>query len=318
MKNPYYKYGVAIGYFFLIGFIAISLIFVTNEFNIFSNDHAGLFPENQKILLKTKELSTNNNSNRSFAYIGGTNDVVPILTYHRIIKSSDISKHHQIDGEINQMIVLKEDFEKQMLYLKENGYITLTLEELYLFFTNKINIPNKSVVLTFDDGYKDNYVEAYPILKKYNFNAVNFIITSKITKRKYTYTPDYVQYFSIKELKKAEDVFEYQSHTYNFHRQQKDAQNNLNSYLTSESTEKVSEDIQISVYNLNGENMAFAYPYGEYLPSTIGILKELGFKMAFTVENRIANRNNDHVYEIPRFSIFHDTSFDKFVEYVKN
>ena len=213
------------------------------------------------------------------------------------------------------MIVSKENFEIQMTYLKDNGYVTLTMAELYLFLTNEIDVPENSVVLTFDDGYKDNFIEAYPILKENDFNAVNFLITGTITKRVHPFNPKHVQYLSIKELNKACDVFEYQSHTYNYHRREHNLEKVEMAFLNSRTDEQVFHDIKTSIHNLNGENLAFAYPYGEYSPSTINILKDLEFKMAFTtVEQPVSP--DDHLYELPRFNVHHSTTFEEFLEFL--
>ena len=155
------------------------------------------------------------------------------------------------------------------------------------------------------------------LLKKHGFSAVNFVITGAVTKRVQPFTPKHVQYFSIKELTKACDVFDYQSHTYNYHRRENNIQKIEVSYLNSRTDEEVTEDIKNSIHNLNGENLAFAYPYGEYSPSTINIVKDLGFKMAFTTEDRAASPD-DHLYELPRFNILAATSFETFKEYVNN
>ena len=183
--------------------------------------------------------------------------------------------------------------------------------------TGEIDIPNNSVLLTFDDGYKDNYVEAYPLLKEHSFSAVNFLITGTVTKRVQPFKPSDSQYFSVRELANACDVFDYQSHTYNYHRRENNSQNIEVSYLNSRSDEEVSEDIKNSIHNLNGENLAFAYPYGEYSPSTKIIVKDLGFKMAFTTENRAASPD-DHLLVLPRFNILASTTFETFIEYVNN
>ena len=62
----------------------------------------------------------------------------------------------------------KEQFTKQMEYLHEEGYTTLTLPEFQAYMEEEIDVPKKSVLITFDDGFKDNYINAYPILKKYD------------------------------------------------------------------------------------------------------------------------------------------------------
>ena len=69
-----------------------------------------------------------------------------------------------------------------MKYLKENGYCTITLMNLYEYLKNNTPIPKKSIVLTFDDGYENNYTAMFPILKKYHFKATIFDITSNIDK----------------------------------------------------------------------------------------------------------------------------------------
>lgn len=240
---------------------------------------------------------------------------IPILTYHRIIEASSITEVHYIDGELNPMIILKEDFEQQMDYLKDHNFVTLSLAELYLFLTNQIDIPEKTVVLTFDDGYKDNFIETHPILKKNNFTAGNFIITSAITTENTAFNPEFVQYLSVKELEEACDVFDYQSHTHDFHRREVNEQDEEIAYLNSKTSEEVSDDIYTSIVQLDGENLAFAYPFGEYSSSTIDILKDLGFKMGFTTVHRAASRE-DSLYEIPRFNMFASTTFEEFKTYV--
>ena len=85
--------------------------------------------------------------------------------------------YHSIgEKNLNPMIIPTDKFSEQMKFLKENNYTTFTLDEVYNFFAGTIQVPKKSVVITFDDGYVDNYINAYPILKKYKFNATIFLI----------------------------------------------------------------------------------------------------------------------------------------------
>ncbi|QUW21932.1 polysaccharide deacetylase family protein [Sporosarcina sp. Marseille-Q4063] len=316
MKDRIPKLALASGFFTLLGALVFITIFIIKDYNLLSKEHAGLFPQNHQFPLNHCKTGSQKN-NRSFPFEGKQAETVPVLTYHRIIKESNISKQHYIDGALNPMVVTKEEFTKQMNYLKDNDFVTLTLPEVYLFLIGEMDIPDKSVLLTFNDGYKDNFVEAYPLLKKYDFTAVNFLITGAITKRVQPFNPESDQYFSTKELSKACDVFDYQSHTYNYHRRENNIQNIEVSYLNSRIDEEVTKDIEKSIHNLNGVNLAFSYPYGEYSPSTINIVKDLGFKMAFTTEDRAASPD-DHLYEIPRFNILAATTLETFIEYVNN
>ena len=83
-------------------------------------------------------------------------DRVPILMYHRIAS---------VPGDRNALP--EEKFEEQMRYLEENGFHSITVEELQAHFLHGKRLPKKPVVLTFDDGYEDNFSAALPILKKY-------------------------------------------------------------------------------------------------------------------------------------------------------
>lgn len=308
------KVTVAFGFLFLVSFIFIGFGFFINKYDLLAKEYKGAYPEDKELGIEACTKGSEQEI-RSFRVDGEGAKSIPVLTYHRITEENDLSKRHYIDDEINPMIVTKENFSKQMKYLKEHGFVTLTLQELYAFLTQNLKIPEKSVVLTFDDGYKDNYIEAYPILKKYGFKATNFLITGSISNRVQSYTPEYVQYFSTKELSKACDVFQYESHTYNLHKRDKPKHKKPIPYLLSKDQEDIENDIEISLFHLEGENLGFAYPYGEYSPRTIDILKKLGFKMAFTTEEALVTPET-HIYEIPRFQIFHSVSMKRFISYV--
>ena len=92
---------------------------------------------------------------------------LPVLLYHRIINDKSVKGKHKI-------YVTEKDFEKQLLYLKNNGYQTITFYDLQ---DNPTMDLTKKVIITFDDGYEDNYTLLFPLLKKYNFKAVIYLVT---------------------------------------------------------------------------------------------------------------------------------------------
>jgi hypothetical protein len=92
---------------------------------------------------------------------------IPILTYHRFAENCS-----------SPLCMPKETFESQMRYLKENGYHVITAEDLAAFLEYRQGLPQKSVLVTMDDGYRSVYNIAYPILNKYGFKATLFIYTS--------------------------------------------------------------------------------------------------------------------------------------------
>jgi len=97
--------------------------------------------------------------------------VIPILMYHSI----DLSQSKEV-----LLTVTPEVFERQMRFLKEHNYQVITLEEVADIIKNKKKVPARAVAITFDDGYKNNYTYAFPVLKKYNFPATIFVIINEM------------------------------------------------------------------------------------------------------------------------------------------
>ncbi len=93
------------------------------------------------------------------------NNSIPVIAYHQVGKSSKITP---------------EIFNEQMKYLHDAGYKAVSIDEFYRYITGKQKAAGKKILITFDDGFTDNFVHAYPILKKYGFTAAIFLITSRI------------------------------------------------------------------------------------------------------------------------------------------
>ncbi|MDD5252592.1 MAG: polysaccharide deacetylase family protein [Candidatus Omnitrophota bacterium] len=97
---------------------------------------------------------------------------VPVLMYHSINSKSD--------PVLYRLIVKPESFARQMQFLKAHHYNVISLEELANLMREKKKIPRKTVVITFDDGFKDNYTYAYPVLKKLGLPATIFVIYDEV------------------------------------------------------------------------------------------------------------------------------------------
>lgn len=100
---------------------------------------------------------------------------VPILMYHYLSTPPANADKVRLD-----LSVSPENFEAQLKWLKENGYATIRLDDLYENLAHGAPIPKKAVILTFDDGYRDFYENAFPLLKKYGFSATVFVISDYI------------------------------------------------------------------------------------------------------------------------------------------
>lgn len=224
---------------------------------------------------------------------------VPVLTYHHILKEQELRDYHYYSsGKLNNMIVLLDEFEKQMNLLSRKSYNTVTLKEFESFVKGVKHVPENSVLLTFDDGHKNNYINAYPVLKKHNFTAVEFLVTSRMTDKTVPFSTETTQFLSWDEVKAGSDVFEYGSHTHDYH--SIDSKTG-NAYLVTKSKNDIKKDIQKSI-DLIGGTTTFAYPYGAYNDTSIQALKDLHFQMAFTVRSGNV-KPGDKVMELNRNSV---------------
>ena len=233
---------------------------------------------------------------------------IPVLMYHNVINKSDVQKKYlNENGEIiYPYTVSTEKFEHQMDILKENNVKTLTIDEFYDYVIGEKEIPKNTVLITFDDGYKNNYVNAYPILKKRNQKALIFLITSKINKKEEIYTPLKTQFLSFDEIEKSKDVFDFGSHTNDFHKREKDTNE---PYLKSKTEKEVKNDIKESLKYVN--KPFFAYPYGSYNKKLFKIIKDSGIKAAF-ITHKGKVKSGDNLYSLKRNIVEENYSDEKF------
>ena len=103
---------------------------------------------------------------------------------HSVTRAVPVLNYHQInDRDENSLTVHTDEFDEQMKYLSDNGYHAITPEEMMDAWENGTPLPEKPVILTFDDGYVDNYKNAYPILEKYNLKGTIFLISDFAAER---------------------------------------------------------------------------------------------------------------------------------------
>ncbi|AOY74880.1 polysaccharide deacetylase family protein [Clostridium formicaceticum] len=223
---------------------------------------------------------------------------IPVLMYHHLLpKNEEAFKD-------NKTVVTVENFEKQMKTLYKNGYHTITLEELEAFLLGNLDLPKKTVAITFDDGYLSNIEYAYPILKQYGFKASIFAITHEITEESEAFDPTILQYISWRDMTNTLDVFTYDNHTHDLHQLEEEK-----GYLITKSMEEVTEDLMINLQLTRSPY--FAYPYGDYNSDTLQILETLGIGMAFTI-NRGSVKPGDDLLQLNRYGIFRNTSTWRF------
>lgn len=217
---------------------------------------------------------------------------------HSLFKSIPVLMYHCIDKDVwgtPSMFVAPSEFQKQMAYLKNNGYTTITFRDL-----EHINQIPKPIIITFDDGYKDNYTYAYPILKKYNMKATIFIIVNSLGKGRS---------LNIDEIHKMEGTIDFQSHTINHSRLGKLGEKNVD-YEVSESKKQLEK--------ITGQNIfVIAYPYGSYNSQTIETVKKY-YKYGLTVRHGFfIDKQGYNDYQIDRLAVTNKTTLSSFIKSIR-
>lgn len=219
---------------------------------------------------------------------------VPILYYHSVLPDAEVTTH-------NEVTISPEKLNEELMIVKELGYTTITISELTDYLNNNNPIPEKSIVITFDDGYTDNYVHAFPILKELNMKATIFMIASQV---------DSGYYMSASQLKEMSDYgIDIESHTDN------------HVYLDKLSYEKQLKELKDSKEKLEkilGKNVtSIAYPYGNYNEDTKRAVIDAGYTLAFTTNKGLAKRTNNKI-ELNRIYVSSDYSLELFKERLLN
>ncbi|WP_153730551.1 polysaccharide deacetylase family protein [Sporosarcina obsidiansis] len=193
---------------------------------------------------------------------------IPVIMYHDLV---------QVKKGNNISILEVDKFKAQMAYLKKNHWRTISPEELTLWLQKKIKLPEKSVLITFDDGYSSTAELAYPILKANHFTATTFLIASRIGRPGYLTEDD---------MRSTQDVISYQNHTYDLH-----GFNSMTGLALLEYTPRLAiyEDILKanqkihSILPKQASVSALAYPYGIRSIDSVRASKVAGIQSAYTI-----------------------------------
>lgn len=215
---------------------------------------------------------------------------ITVLTYHDFVEGTPS----------NNMQINKEVFEKEMKYLHSMNYKTLKLKDIECFMDGKCKLPKKSVLITMDDGWKNELEIAAPILKKYNLNAVIFYLGE----HKDGHNNNFMDLDDCKKLKKEYKNIEIASHSYSLHYEE--AYNLSKKHFISD-INKMSEIVDTKYY---------AYPYGKYSNNYIEALKSEGYSIAFGFgpdEEHRKLTKNDNRYAIPRLNVSNGMPLWKFI-----
>lgn len=199
---------------------------------------------------------------------------LPVLLYHKV---AETTKLHELTVDTRQL-------EQHFRHLSRKGFTPILLSDLIAFLDQAIPLPAKPVLITFDDGYKNNFTKLYPLLIKYNFKAVIFLTAGFIQTGDTDSGTDYLHSQEIGQMRK--DIVEYGLHTL-YHKSYDEL-----------SLEQIEEDIDKARQRLHELKIniqpCLAYTFGAFprkdkkkRNNMFEIFEKKGIRLAFRIGNRI-------------------------------
>ena len=237
---------------------------------------------------------------------------LPVLMYNHLLQQK---------SKLNKYTISPEEFEADLEYLTKKGYTTVLVQDLIDFVQNGRALPNKPVMITFDDGYQSVYTYAFPLLQKYNMKAVVNVIGKQADL--YSQGDDHsVNYAHMtwEELKTMQQsgLIEVQNHTYDLHKSagrngiQKKSDESLSAYeqVITQDLSKTQDRIETELGN---RPTAFAYPFGKISRQALPILKKIGFQAVFCCWERVNVLTGDpeELYHLNRFNRAHNITAEQ-------
>ncbi len=220
----------------------------------------------------------------NFHYIDAEAKGIPILLYHQVT-------YDAIDPSIS---ITPDAFETQIAALKDRGFETITSDVMIDYMNGQtVSLPDKPIVLTFDDGYVDNYENAYPILKSYGYTAIIFMVAKNVDRQ------GRLSSSMLKEM--AANGFEIGSHTVNH--------KFLNQATELEICREI-EDSKTSIEKSVGQKVKlFSYPGGFYNWKAYEEVTKF-YQCGVTTIPGVNSADKGNVYLMKRIPIFSFTNFD--------
>jgi peptidoglycan/xylan/chitin deacetylase (PgdA/CDA1 family) len=207
-------------------------------------------------------------------WLGSPGNGIPVLTYHHI------------GAEAGWLYVSENDFEQQLVYLRDQGYSPISVAELAAGLAGRAQLPKRPIVLTFDDGYDDNYRVALPVLLRQGMRASFFVVTGKIGQ------PGYMTWAQARQMR--EQGMEIGSHTVHHY--------TLNEINLKEMERELLASRLMLESNLPPAPAIFANPFGETAPAVVKLLAQTGYQAACSSVVGL-NHPGENLFMIRRLSV---------------
>lgn len=243
---------------------------------------------------------------------------VPIIMYHSISQNT---------SRLGKYVVSPETIENDISFLKQNGYETIFISDLIRYVYDDVPLPEKPVILSFDDGYYNNIVYLPEILKKYNAKATIAVVgefTDKFSEAdSHNVNFSHLTWEDLQAVSKSE-YFEVSNHTYNMH----STDGRVGCFkLKNETDEQYKENLTADIMKMqkaleekaNIKCTVFTYPYGKICDSSVDIIKEMGFKASLSCYERLNTITKDKncLYLLGRYNRPYNISTEKFMKKMK-
>jgi len=228
---------------------------------------------------------------------------VPILMYHSMLQEKSRQGKYVVSPTL---------FEDDLKYINAHGYTTIQMKDLLDYVNSGKPLPQKPIMLTFDDGFYNNYVYAYPLAKQYHCKIV--ISPIGIDTDKFSETEDnranysHLTWTQMKEMMDSGYV-EFQNHTYNLHAssgkrigtmKQKGESTEHYAQILKEDLGKMQQEMK---NNTGYTPTTFVFPFGAVSDDALPVIKSLGFQATLTCYGKIniVNQNPECLYGMGRF-----------------
>lgn len=215
---------------------------------------------------------------------------LPVVMYHHILESP---------SRLGDYVISPDQFESDLQFLASHGYQTVTPADVLAFIENGTPLPEKCVMLTFDDGYESTYTYAFPLLQKYGMTAIISIIGVHTERFSNPEEPRHINYSHVSwdQLREMTEsgVFTIGNHTMDLHNDGTNGKRKGIGALTGESASAYSSAISADLSTLNRRieeelgtsPVVFTYPFGTLCDFAKPVLTDLGFSILLTCEEKV-------------------------------
>lgn len=222
--------------------------------------------------------------------------VIPILMYHHL---------NDLPGEASELeqtwTVAPKEFDSQMAYLAQHGFHSITMAQLVAFLTRRQTLPSRPLVISFDDGWIEQYTVAYPILKKYGLRGTFFVYTNAIDHKAF------MTWGQVEEL--AANGMDIESHSL--------THPHLRTLSPDAAFKEIADSKTLIEKRVGKPVIAFNYPFGEYNSAIVDLVKRAGYASAVTIAGGYKQRA-DELFTLHRIRISYPDTLDDLAKRLPN